>query len=166
MTDNVGEWLEQLKQLQAELQAAREAQQAAEASAANWRQRYEIEAKQRRSDVQEAQATIMRLRQELEHDLAQAGVAEAASDATQARLKASLMQITELDAARELVLKLTLERDRLRQALQVERTEHAKTRQNLTTALGDTVDLLAQERAARAAEQNNQPQSPNLASDR
>jgi predicted nucleic acid-binding Zn-ribbon protein len=101
---------------------------------------------QRRTDANLAAQTIEALKAEL----------EALKHAPQAKgsstdLSALQQQIDQLDGAvlKQRLVELMVECDRLSQALKAEQESHNQTRNSLTVALGDTVDLLTKERAAR-----------------
>jgi hypothetical protein len=135
------QWLNEIKDLKQQLQEARQAEEAAHASADNWRKRYEIEAQQRRTEAELMQQTIGELRsqlaivQNLPQPSADAPIAQAEIEQT----------VEHLDSVADLkakLLEIWAERDRLAHDLKVEQTEHAQTRKNLTTALGDAVDML------------------------
>lgn len=145
MTHDVRQWLAEIKTLQQKLAEARQERDEAYASAANWRTLYETEAKQRRIEANLAQQTIDALKTELDQ-LQHPSVAVGEQNST------TLQQTVEQLAAGELrsrLLQVMMECDRLSQALKVEQINHAKTRQGLTTALGDTMDMLNRERSTR-----------------
>ena len=66
MSKEVVGWLNEVKDLQQQVKAARAAEQSAHASIDNWRKRYEIEAEQRRTETLAMQNTIALLRAELD----------------------------------------------------------------------------------------------------
>jgi hypothetical protein len=68
---------------------------------------------------------------------------------TQAILQRELAGLKTPEQLRQKLVGLVMERDRLASALEAEQVSHAHTRHSLTTALGDTVDLLTQERASQ-----------------
>jgi predicted nucleic acid-binding Zn-ribbon protein len=90
-----------------------------------WRRRYEVEAKQRRSEAETAEQTIRELRAEL-LQLCQLGPSVRSAPALTAEKAPELAQLRE-------------ERDRLTEALAREQQQHAKTRANLITALGEAL---------------------------
>ena len=143
MTHDVTQWLAEIKSLQRQLAEMRQERDEAYNSASNWRRLYETEAQQRRTEAQLLQQTVADLRNELSQ-LRGGGLAVEAPP-NQPETAAEIEQFGEGELRRKL-LEVTLERDRLRQALQTEKADHAQTRQSLTTALGDAVDQLAKER--------------------
>ncbi|NJM59609.1 MAG: hypothetical protein HC849_04460 [Oscillatoriales cyanobacterium RU_3_3] len=149
MSQDIKQWLDEIKRLQQQLaEVSRDLEEAGE-SAAQWRQLYNNEAEQRRNDTKLAQQTIDSLKAQLEQLLNVSVDAFADREAEIARLQ----EVEQLQTAGELKTKLAEvleERDRaieqvkqLAQALKQEEARHAETRQNLTSALGDAVDLLA-----------------------
>ncbi|MBD2092183.1 hypothetical protein H6F67_20240 [Microcoleus sp. FACHB-1515] len=140
MTQDVRQWLAEIESLRQSIDRANQEREEAYASAARWRSLYETEAKQRRSDAAIAQQSIARLQAELDVLRSPSSIAVDAG---------SIESIAEMppDALKERLATALSECDRLMQALRAEQAEHAKTRKDLTSALGDTVDLLAKERA-------------------
>ncbi|HBK97621.1 MAG TPA: hypothetical protein DD001_09965 [Microcoleaceae bacterium UBA10368] len=148
MTQDIRQWLDEIKRLQKQLtEASRDRDEASE-SAAQWRQLYNTEAEQRRNDVKLTQQTIANLEAQIQQlqtfspivsEGDEAGIArqqEVEKQRTVGELKAKLvMVLSERDRAIEQIKQLT-------QALQQEQTRHAETSKNLTTALGDAIDLL------------------------
>ncbi|MEG4497093.1 hypothetical protein QUB05_07975 [Microcoleus sp. F10-C6] len=149
MAQDVRQWLDEIKRLQQQLtEVSRDRDEAGE-SAAQWRQLYNTEAEQRRNDAKLTQQSIASLEAQIEQlqnfspimpEGDDAGVArqqEIAQLQTVGELKAKLAEVLEeRDRAIEQVKQLT-------QALKQEEARHAETSKNLTSALGDAVDLLA-----------------------
>jgi len=147
MSNEVTQWLAQIKELKQQLAACISEREAAHESAANWRQLYNTEAQQRRTEARLAQQQIENLKAEIqqlrdERSGLKPDDPEAASAIEQ--------EVENLTSAEELRAKLTeviLERDRLLDALNTEQANHAQTRKSLTTVIGDTIDQLAKERS-------------------
>ena len=149
MAQDVRQWLDEIKRLQQQLtEVSRDRDEAGE-SAAQWRQLYNTEAEQRRNDAKLTQQSIAALEAQLEELQSFSPIAPEGEDAGIARQQevAQLQTVGELKAKLAEVLE---ERDRaieqikqLSQALKQEEARHADTSRNLTTALGDAVDLLA-----------------------
>lgn len=145
MNYDVTQWLKEIESLQQQLAEARHERTEAESTAEHWRQLYNTEAQQRREDAKTAQAEIDRLQTQLRQMqdrpyLSESNLVDAAQQEVE-RLPA--------DQLRPKLIDRSIECDRLRQevsqltaALQTEQENHAKTRTELTTALGDTVSLL------------------------
>ncbi|MEG4090078.1 hypothetical protein [Microcoleus sp. Pol12B4] len=148
MAQDVRQWLDEIKRLQQQLtEVSRDRDEAGE-SAAQWRQLYNTEAEQRRNDAKLTQQSIASLEAQIEQlqnfspimpEGDDAGVArqqEVEQLQTVGELKAKLAEVLEeRDRAIEQVKQLT-------QALKQEEARHAETSKNLTSALGDAVDLL------------------------
>ncbi len=143
MADQVVQWLNEIKDLKQKLQAAQEAQEAANASADNWRKLYETEAQQRRTEAMLTRQTI----DDLKSEIAQLQTLPQSSPSVAIpQLERSIETLTTVDQLKARLLELWAEHDRLAQDLKTEQTNHVQTRKNLTTALGDTVDLLTKVR--------------------
>ncbi|MEG4147190.1 hypothetical protein [Microcoleus sp. Pol12B5] len=148
MAQDVRQWLDEIKRLQQQLtEVSRDRDEAGE-SATQWRQLYNTEAEQRRNDAKLTQQSIASLEAQIEQlqnfspimpEGDDAGVArqqEVEQLQTVGELKAKLAEVLEeRDRAIEKVKQLT-------QALKQEEARHAETSKNLTSALGDAVDLL------------------------
>jgi hypothetical protein len=114
MSQEVVQWLNQIKALQ---QTAADLQQALDESKASgdqWRQRYEMEAQQRRQEAAQQQSKV-------------------------AELESTIGQLQTVVAPSE----LASERDRLTAELATEKASHEQTRKDLTTALSDAMELLS-----------------------
>lgn len=144
MTQNVTQWLDEIKALRQQLAAAQQEREAAYASAVNWQRLYETEAQQRRSEAQQNRQTIAALQQEINQLKGHFPDASGATIASPAQALVDTLT-TEADLRSRLVQALQ-ECDRLTQALQAEQADHAQTRKNLTTALGDAIATLSKER--------------------
>ncbi|MEL6381591.1 MAG: hypothetical protein AAFQ89_03785 [Cyanobacteria bacterium J06626_18] len=144
MTQEITRWLTEIRTLQQQLAAARQERDQAYKSAANWRERYDAEAKQRREDVEQLQLTVKTLRTELATLEAQQK-----SDAMAAARDEPLIEIDAdpsldtIEGLRTQLVKTLQECDRLQKALNAERSDHAETRKSLTTALGEAIDALS-----------------------
>ena len=155
MTQDVRQWLTEIKSLQQKLAVLQQERDEAYASAANWRNLYETEAKQRRTDATLAQQSIGSLKAEMQQ---MRELPEAGDEAeTVSFIQQEVNEIEGVDALRSALTRALTECDRLSHALQAEQTAHSQTRKALTTTLGDTIDLLSKERASRkqASRQNH-----------
>ncbi len=146
--DLTQQWLTEiqgLKQQIAQLQAERSGTWE---SAEKWRKLYNTEAEQRRTDSQLFQQTIASLKAEIQK-------LQGIEDATlpdSDTATAIQQEVAQLSGVEDLKTKLTValkERDRLLQALKTEQDKHSQTRQSLTTALGDAIDGLKRQQAAK-----------------
>jgi chromosome segregation ATPase len=114
MSQEVVQWLNQIKALQ---QTAADLQQAldeSQASGDQWRQRYEMEAQQRRQELAQQQAQV-------------------------AELAATIGELQKPIAPSD----LAAARDRLTAELATEKASHEQTRKDLTMALSDAMELLS-----------------------
>ncbi len=144
--DLTQQWLTEIQAVKQQLVELRQERETAWESAEKWRKLYNTESEQRRSDSQLSQQAIASLQSEIQQ---LRGVDEEPMHETTLD-EAIQQEIANLDSVEKLQNKLiaTLqERDRLLQALKTEQENHAQTRNNLTTALGDAIDGLAKERA-------------------
>jgi crotonobetainyl-CoA:carnitine CoA-transferase CaiB-like acyl-CoA transferase len=148
MTQDVRQWLAEIKSLQQKLIEVHQERDEAYASASKWRSLYETEAKQRRMDASLARQTIDTLRSEIDRSQGLPTMpAESSTD--RSLIQQEVLQLQTTAELQERLTQVLIECDRLSQALKVEQAEHTKTRKSLTTALGDTVDRLTKERASR-----------------
>ncbi len=139
------QWLAEIQTLRQQMAQLQERTDAGWESAEKWRQLYNTEAEQRRTDAQMSQVAIAELKAEIQK---LKGIEDAIlPDSTTAT--AIQQEIEQLKSPEELQPKLIAvmkERDRLLQALKTEQDNHAQTRNNLTTALGDAIDSLTRDR--------------------
>jgi conjugal transfer/entry exclusion protein len=146
MNYDVTQWLNEIESLQQQLAEARRERTEAESTAEHWRQLYSTEALQRREDAKAAQTEIDRLHAQLQQIQARPHVSEStlveAAQQEVERLPADLLRSKSIDLSIECA-RLRQEVSQLTAAIQTEQDNHAKTRTELTTALGDTVSLLA-----------------------
>ncbi|NEP62664.1 MAG: hypothetical protein F6K31_38045 [Symploca sp. SIO2G7] len=143
MVNEVSQWLAEIQTLQQQLKTLGQERDQAYASAASWRRLYESESEQRRHDLEKSQRRIRALVKELEL-LKQAPPQTNFS----CDLDEVLIQVNQLESLNELRSQLAdalIRCNQLSNDLKVEQDAHAETCQNLTTALGDTIDLLTKE---------------------
>ena len=138
MTQEVTRWLTEIRTLQQQLAAARKERDQAYQSAANWRQRYDTEAKQRREEVALLRETEATLRTEL------STLRSHHTDAIAAELENHLdgSNLQTVEGLRKELIKALQTCDRLQKVLDAEKRDHVETRQTLTAALGETIDAL------------------------
>jgi uncharacterized small protein (DUF1192 family) len=146
MSNDVTQWLDQIKLLKQQLADSISDREAAYESAANWRQLYTTEAQQRRTEARLAQQQVENLQARIQH--LQGESSRLKADDPEAASAIDL-EVTQLQTAEELKVKLKevlVERDRLLDALKTEQANHAQTRKSLTAVIGDTIDQLTKER--------------------
>ncbi len=150
MAFDVTQWLAEIKTLQRQLTETCQERDAAYSSATNWRKLYETEAQQRRVEAQQLKQKINQLQTEIDRFNGQSfpngsNVADLKGGADPEAIR---QQVAQLHNPADLQAKLTetlVRCERLSQALKAEQLDHAKTRKNLTTALGDAIDILSKE---------------------
>lgn len=154
MAFDVTQWLAEIRTLQRQLTETCQERDAAYASAANWRKLYETEAQQRRIEAQQFRQQITALQAEIErfkHQSLKKNSAVAVDSAVAIdgeAIKRQVNQIHDVAALQSRLTETLMMCERLSQALKAEQIDHAKTRKNLTTALGDTIDILSKEQSA------------------
>lgn len=158
MTHDVTQWLNEIKTLQQQLAEVQQQRDDATESASQWRERYNMEGQQRRQEAQEFQKTVTQLKGEIER-LKSYGLSQEQQEAIATNIETELTQLTTVPALKQRLEEVLLERDQLRievnrlvQALEKEQEEHYQTRQSLTIALGDTVDLLTKAQGGKKLE--------------
>lgn len=161
MNGDTLQWLTEIQALQHQVMALQQERDAMAATAQRWQKLYETEAQQRRADAAAAQATIAQLHADLAAQSPIRGVWKMGSEGAEAL--STLPELAELQARcdrvqtlaeahaelRGLLLtcaKLQHQVAQLSHDLAVEQAAHQQTRNTLTLALGDTIDLLTQER--------------------
>ncbi len=146
--DLTQQWLTEIQTLKQQLADAERDRNCAWESAEKWRKLYNTEAEQRRSDALLSQQAIASLKTELQKIK---GIDETKlPDAdTNTNIKDEIAVIESVQELQTKLVAATKERDRLINALKSEQDNHSQTRQSLTTALGDAIDSLTKERAAK-----------------
>ena len=145
MTENVAQWLAEIQSLQQQVAELKKEREQAYDSVDNWRNAYDAEAQQRRRDIELYRARIAELQQaapdvSMEIGPVEIGGGVSAIEIAIIKAEQSVEQLqTRLIAAMQ-------ECDRLKADLQAEAAEHINTRESLTAALGDAVDLLSKAR--------------------
>jgi len=148
MSENVSQvsqWLAEIQSLQQQIAELKKERSQAYSSVDNWRNAYDAEAQQRRRDTEMYQTKVNQLEQSLidVQEASQASGGVSAAELAKIQSSQSVDQLQgELIAAKRMC-------DRLKNELQAEQAEHLNTRESLTAALGDAVDLLSKERTER-----------------
>ncbi len=145
MSQDVAQWLAEIKVLKQQISDLQAQLQQAYLSTDNWQRRYEIEAQQRRVEVQQAQQALDAHQQEIQR--LQGNVDLTAADQADA-LQHQLDPAISPEELRRRLVAVLMKRDRLTAALAKEQEAHEETRHNLTTALGDAIALLSKGKAA------------------
>lgn len=147
MAQDVAQWLAEVKALQQQVAKLAEERDRAYASADNLRSMYDAESQQRQRDAIAAQRKIEKLKQTV--IALQTPDDAVATGELSGRLKADITAIQNNRSIESLQAQLVESKkqcERLKNRLEAEQAEHEKTRQSMTAALGDAVDLLAKER--------------------
>lgn len=119
-----------------QLEAAWHERDQAQTSAKRWRRLYEVEAQQRQKDAEIADQTIQSLRAEIQHLCQFSTHSGSTLPPSTGQFAASSTSVHHL---RDQITDLIAERDQLLQALTQEQNNHAQTRENLISALGDAL---------------------------
>jgi predicted nucleic acid-binding Zn-ribbon protein len=148
MAQDVRQWLDEIKRLKQQLTEVQRERDAALESANQWRQLYSTEAQQRREEVKRNQEIIGALRSQLEQ-LEQKFSVPQSEILSKVTINREIERLHSEDEMKAKLVQVMLERDRARdqirqlsESLEQEKANHLQTRNSLTTALGDTVDLL------------------------
>ncbi|MBD2245358.1 hypothetical protein [Nostoc sp. FACHB-888] len=145
------QWLTEIQTLKEQMAGLQSDRDVAWESAQKWRQLYNTEAEQRRTDAQLSQQAIASLKADL-HKLRGLEVETLAAGTPATAIKQEIEQLKSVEDLQAKLIVVIKERDRLLQALKTEQDNHAQTRNSLTTALGDAIDSLTQERARKEKE--------------
>ncbi len=144
MSEEVMQWLAEIRTLKQELAKAEGDRNAALESAAHWRKLYNIEARQRREEAQLAREDSRQLQAQLEA-FAEESSSVSVEDAN-ALIRAEIDALDTPEALKEKLMSVMQERDRALEALKIEQENHIQTRRSLTAVIGDTIDQLTRMR--------------------
>ena len=140
--ENVSQWLAEIQSLQRQIAELKEERSQAYSSVDNWRNAYDAEAQQRRRDTEMYKHKIEQLQQTI-------ALLQSPADVESELTAAELSRIQGNQSVEQLQTALIAARgecDRLKKKLEAEEAEHINTRESLTAALGDAVDLLSKEK--------------------
>ena len=143
MAPDIAGWLAEVQSLQHKVAELQQARSRAYASADNLRKLYESEAVQRQRDAAAAQQKI----ENLQHRLAELQSSDGKESEKLSAETASIQGNCSIEQLQAQLVTAKRQSEQLKTRLQEEQAEHAKTRESLTAALGDAVDLLAKERS-------------------
>lgn len=146
MSNEVTQWLAQIKALKQQLADSVSDRDAAYESAANWRQLYTNEAQQRRTEARLAQEQIESLKAQIQQLQGDSSRLKADDPEAASAIEQEVAQLQTLEELKAKLKEVLAERDRLMDALKIEQTNHAQTRKSLTAVIGDTIDQLTKER--------------------
>ncbi|NEO97929.1 MAG: hypothetical protein F6K58_04310 [Symploca sp. SIO2E9] len=143
MSNDVTEWLAQIKALRQQLTDSINSRQAADESAANWRRLYNTEAQQRRTQMRLAQQQIETLQAQIQQLQGERTQLTSDSLPGNSAIEYEVAQIQSIEELRTKLIEVILEREGLTKALKAEQNQHAQTRKNLTAVIGDTIEQLS-----------------------
>jgi len=152
MSDNVAQWLAEVRSLQQQVKTLEQEREQAYGSVENWRKLYEGEAQQRRRDAAASRCKIEQLEQAISTENTSENLlndSQSSADPDSSRLKAEIATIENTQSLTALKAQLIATKrqcNQLAQQVKAEQEAHEQTRESLTAALGDTVNLLSKER--------------------
>ncbi len=144
---NAVQWLGEIQSLQRQIVELKQERDSAYTSADTLRNLYESEARQRKRETEESRRAIARLQKELA--ALQESPALGSSQPLSRQFNAEIANIRSIRSVEQLQAQLISAKQQCQQLkaqLKEEAERHAQTRESLTAALGDAVDLLAKER--------------------
>ena len=157
MSNDVTQWLAEIKQLKQQLADTIRDRDSAYESAANWRQLYTNEAQQRRTETRLAQEQLESLKVQIEQVKGESSQLTADDPETESAIDQQVARLLTVEELRAKLKEVMIERDRLMDALKTEQANHAQTRKSLTAVIGDTIDQLNKERNNQQS--NSQPKA-------
>jgi chromosome segregation ATPase len=154
MSQEVVQWLNEIKTLQQQVADLQGQLTEANDSSDRWRARYEAEAQQHRSALTQTQAQLSQTQAQLSQAQNPVNPETLTIDsATAARLD----RLTP-EGLKQKLIELWAERDQMEAALKAEHSAHEQTRKDLTTALADAMEVLSKAK-------RNTPQAPDIGPD-
>ncbi|MFB2936308.1 hypothetical protein ACE1B6_13735 [Aerosakkonemataceae cyanobacterium BLCC-F154] len=141
MSQEVSQWIAEIQALREQVAQAQRDRDTALETATKWSELYNTEAEQRRTEAKLSQEMIKTLKAEIQQ--LKTGITLETDDSLD--VTAISQEVEQLQGVGELqrkLLEVAIEREKLIKALKTEQENHANTRQSLTTALSDMVDLL------------------------
>ena len=147
MSNEITQWLAQIKELKQQLADIISDRNVAYESADKWRQLYNTEAQQRRTEAKLAQQQLEALKAEIQHIQGQSPQLKADDPEATSAIEEELAKLETVEELKAKLKEVMVERDRLIDQLKTEQANHAQTRKSLTAVIGDTMDQLTKERA-------------------
>ena len=139
VNQTVVQWLNEVKLLHQQIADLNTELIAATDHSTNWRSRYETEGQQRRAEVTAAQLKIAQLEAEIQDLRTQPKLNTNLGDTAIALQIEGMLNMNELKAK---LFEVWMDRDRALEAIKLEQYAHEKTRNDLTMALADAMDVL------------------------
>jgi chromosome segregation ATPase len=147
MSNEVQQWIAEIKQLKQQLADTLSDRAAAYESADNWRKLYTNEAPQRRTEAKLAQQQIESLKAQIEQVKGDRSRLHTDGSEAVSALDEELAQLETVEELKAKLKEVLIERDRLLESLKTEQANHSQTRKSLTAVIGDTIDQLNKERS-------------------
>ncbi len=136
---SVVQWLNEVKSLQQQIADLNRELIAATDHTNAWRSRYETEGQQRRAEVTAAQQKIAKLEAEIQQLRTQPELDTKLGDSAIALQIEGMLNMNELKAK---LFEVWIDRDRALEAIKSEQLAHEQTRNDLTMALADAMDVM------------------------
>lgn len=141
MSHDVSQWIGEIQSLREQLAEALRDRDTALETATKWSELYNREAEQRRAEAKLSQEMIETLKAEIQQ--LKAGITlKTDENLDVAAISQEVEQLQTVAELQEKLIQVAIEREQLTKALKIEQENHVNTRQSLTTALSDMVDLL------------------------
>ena len=146
MSNDVKQWLTEIKQLKQQMADTLSDREAAYESADNWRKLYTNEAQQRRTEAKLAQQQLESLKAQIEQLKGESSRLKVENPEANSAIEQELAKVQTVEELKTKLKQVLIERDRLIESLKIEQANHAQTRQSLTAVIGDTIEQLNKER--------------------
>lgn len=167
MSQDISQWIAEIQALREQVAQAQRDRDTALETATKWSELYNTEAEQRRKEAKLSQEMIESLKTEIQQ--LKAGITLKTDDSLDvAAISQEVEQLQTVTLLQQKLIEVTIEREQLIKALKAEQENHVNTRQSLTTALSDMVDLLTKhsgsdgETAPKPKSEEKQPEPTKL----
>lgn len=151
MSHDVSQWIAEIQALREQVAEAQRDRDTALETATKWSELYNTEAEQRRKETKLSQEMIESLKAEIQQ--LKAGITLKSDDTLDvSAISQEVEQLQSVTQLQQKLIEVTIAREQLTKALKAEQESHINTRQSLTTALSDMVDLLTKHPAGDNAE--------------
>ncbi|MFB2898329.1 hypothetical protein ACE1CI_35885 [Aerosakkonemataceae cyanobacterium BLCC-F50] len=158
MSQDISQWIAEIQALREQVAQAQRDRDTALETATKWSELYNTEAEQRRKEAKLSQEMIEALKAEIQQ--LKAGISLKTDDSLDvAAISQEVEQLQTLTQLQQKLIEVTIEREQLIKALKAEQENHVNTRQSLTTALSDMVDLLTKHSGSDTGETTPKPKS-------
>ena len=158
MSQEVSQWIAEIQALREQMAEALRDRDTALETATKWSELYNREAEQRRTEAKLSQEMIETLKAEIQQ--LKAGITLKTDDSLDvAAISQEVEQLQTVGELQRKLIEVTINCEKLTKALKTEQENHANTRQSLTTALSDMVDLLTKHPSGETGETTPQLKS-------